>query len=152
MFGELVRRIFKSPPNAAACGGKLNNAQLDDLSTTNIKQQATTCVMVDTSSKLKPIYWLLGTLSVCMIVVDLLLLAYVNRMMLMTNVEPQPTTRWEMNKRGREQMRQVALKVVREELVLMRQLVGGYVEKDGRHHGDHQPYDDNGRLYFSDDR
>lgn len=144
MFVELVRRVFKSSPNVTAVdggggGGDVNNAQKESVG--ERPPAPTTFVVVD--AKLKPIYWLLGTLSVCMIVVDLLLLMYVNRMMMMTNVGAPPTMRLAMDQFGREQMRQVAQEVVREELELMRQL-GGY-ERELR-----QPYDDdNGKLLYN---
>lgn len=110
MFSELVRRIFKSSPNVSVgCG--VNDAQKES--------SAHHAIRVD-DSKLKPIYWLLAALSVCMIMLDLLLLMYVNHRM-MPNVAPQTTTLWEMDTVGREQIRQVVLKVIREERDLMRQ-------------------------------
>lgn len=99
------------------------------------QKESTNQPMCVVGANLKLVYWLLGTLSVCMIVVDLLLLLYVNRMM--TNAVSQPVVHWATNDNGLEEMRQVARQVVREEIVLMRQLVGNVVGDEQQ-----QRYDD----------
>lgn len=144
MFGELVRRIFKSSPNVAVGGAGINVAQMESVITKQTVSSSS-CVV---DAKLKPIYWLLGTLSVCTIVVDLLLLMYVNRIML-TNIA-QPTMRWALDEYGREEMRQVALKVVREEVALMRQLAGYFGDEKQQLEQHHYYDDDRGKLQYND--
>lgn len=87
-----------------------------------------------------------------MILVDLLLVMYVNRMIMMNVTEPSAiaAVRWTMDEYGSEKMRQVARKVVREELLVLGQLRG--YGGDGGQTLDQQEeyYDvDNGKTQFT---
>lgn len=116
MFGDLVQRIFKTPPSARADGGGHD----DDGDKQQPKQQSSTCC----EAKVKLLYWLLGLLAACVIVVDGCLLVYVNQM---TNgAARHQLVRWTaLDEEGRAEVRLIARTVMREELLLERRRSDG---------------------------